>query len=103
MFYYRRDEVLGNIGGDLAVFLGLLSDLLPFQRIVRLHAWWLLCENILDREDFIEQLELGLSHFLVLLVHKVPIKLIDMLEPVNYERFESLCVQYLIVVDEQLV
>jgi hypothetical protein len=43
-------------------------------------------ENILDREDFIEKLELLLGDFLVEIVNRLPVKLRDVLESVYYER-----------------
>ena len=51
----------------LGVLLLELADLLAPHWVARLHAWRLTGEYVLNGQDLVEQLELLLRHFLVLL------------------------------------
>lgn len=72
---------------NLAILFALLPYLLSLDRVTCLHAGWLLCKYVLNRQYLIKQLKFLLRHLLVLVVHDVPVELCDVLESIHHERF----------------
>ena len=90
----------------LQVLLRSETLLLPFLRGVRsgeargLHFFR---EDVLDREDLVEKLELLLGDLLVYIVDSKAVKVCDMLESVHYERLEGLAGQHFVVHDDEIL
>jgi len=121
LLHDRLHECLAAYVRYLCVFLLQLADLLPLDRVTRLHAWRLPREYVLNREDLVEELELLLRHFLVLLGDGDAVELkkgqrvrvigygvdgtylVDVLKSVDDEALEGARVQHLVVVDVELV
>ena len=90
----------------LQVLLRPETLLLPFLCGVRsgeARGLHFLREDVLDREDLIEKLELLLGDLLVYIVDSKAVKVSDMLESVHNERFEGLAGQHFVVRDDEIL
>lgn len=79
------------------------AQFLSFCWICALHARWFFSENVLDRKDFVEKLELLLCYFAVIVVYHNTVELSDMLESICDKSLEGYCLQYLIVINIKLI
>ena len=61
------DDALQPVPGELAMLLAELAEFLPLCSVGILHEGRLLGEDVLDRQDLVEQLELLLGEFPVVL------------------------------------
>jgi hypothetical protein len=91
---------------ELQVLLRPETLLLPFLRGVRsgearrLHF---LREDVLDREDLVEKLELLLGDLFVYIVDSKAVKVSDMLESVHNERLEGLASEHFVVSNDEIL
>ena len=91
---------------ELQVLLRSETLLLPFLRGVRsreARGLYFLREDVLDREDLVEKLELLLGDLLVYIVDCEAVEVCDMLETVHYERLEGLAGQHFVVHDDEIL